>query len=144
MQLSTAIDRLAELKNSTTDPKEIKLHDSLITILTDVQSKDLSPQQLATVEQALDQFDFSIDPTYRKTHFATQKSALLKVLKGQLSLVPSGHYMEMGMALGMSFGVLGLFASGFLALPIGVLLGMIVGRLIDAQVKNQGRMIRTK
>lgn len=144
MQLSTAIERLAELKRTTTDPKETKLHDALIAILTDVQSKDLSPQQLATVEQAMDQFDFSIDPTYRKTHFATQKSALLKVLKGQLSLVPSGHYMEMGMALGMSFGVLGLFASGFLALPIGVLLGMIIGRLIDTQVKNQGRMIRTK
>lgn len=84
----------------------------------------------------------AITKTYNKT---------VRTVKKELNLSPPGYYQTMWMSLGMSaFGVsfgtafgiavgnMGLMGIG---IPIGMLIGIFVGRAMDVKAKKEGRQL---
>jgi hypothetical protein len=124
---------------------EIKIYKNFISIFTDLNNRDLSEEQLKSIEEKLDSLNFNENSDNRKKHFKQKLNLFVGYLKEKLSLISKGYYTAIGMSLGMSFGV--AFGAAFKNVSYGLIFGMLIGMLIgiakDSKAKKEGKVLST-
>jgi len=145
MKLNKASAFFKNLIIESDNKSEIKIYENFISILTDLNSRDLSEEQLKSIEEKLDSLNFNENSDNRKKHFKQKLNLFVGHLKKKLSLVSKGYYTAIGMSLGMSFGVAfgAIFGNVSYGLIFGMLIGMLIGTAKDSKAKKEGKVLST-
>ncbi|MBW4970301.1 hypothetical protein KZY98_07510 [Croceibacter atlanticus] len=145
MKLDEASAFFKNLIIESDNKTEIKIYKSFISIFTDLNNRDLSEEQLKSIEEKLDSLNFNENSDNRKKHFKQKLNLFVGYLKEKLSLISKGYYTAIGMSLGMSFGV--AFGAAFKNVSYGLIFGMLIGMLIgiakDSKAKKEGKVLST-
>ncbi len=153
MTITEALNLFQKLIDQTTNKVESKVYKGFLTVLTSLNNREFSNEDLATIEQKLEDLELTFNPSNKRKYFSGKYNELTTYLNKTFSLVTEGHYMRMGMLYGMMFGPgLGL-AIGTAFGPIGTALGISIGMgfgmsmgiafgsLKDAEAKKQGNVL---
>jgi hypothetical protein len=145
MKLDEASAFFKNLIIESDNKTEIKIYKNFISIFTDLNNRDLSEEQLKSIEEKLDSLNFNENSDNRKKHFKQKLNLFVGYLKEKLSLISKGYYTAIGMSLGMSFGV--AFGAAFKNVSYGLIFGMLIGMLIgiskDSKAKKEGKVLNT-
>jgi hypothetical protein len=146
MTLNAASDFFKNLITETQEKSEIKVYHKFIAILTDLESKALTNEQLQSIEKELDTLNLNVNSENKKKYFKQKLAIFIKFLKETFSLITEGYYTAIGMSFGMSFGVAfgAAFSNVSYGLIIGMLIGLIVGASMDSKAKKEGKVLKTK
>lgn len=149
MTLPEAYTFFEKLKTETSNKSEMEVYDKILHILTELQRRELSKEEVQSLEKELTDLNLESKPENRKGYFQKVLSKLEKYVKDTFSLTPKGYYTTRGIGLGTSFGLLFgiVFLSRFerslgisLGLIAGMILGLIIGRSLDAKAVSEGRV----
>jgi len=162
MNIEEAIKFFKNLITETDVKSEIKVYEKFVAILSQLEDKDLSEEQLLGVEHKLEEFDVDIPRENRKKYYRKKLAEFSNYLKRELSLLSKEYYttigmsigMSLGMSLGMTFGVVFGSASGgdsgilngliygmTFGMMIGMSIGLALGASMDAKAKKEGRVL---
>ena len=145
MKLNAASDFFKSLILKTDNKPEIKVYESFIGIISNLESRDFKEEELQGIEDNLDMLKLTSDPDDRKAYYRKSLNTFKKYLKDELSLITEGYYTAIGIALGVAFGV--AFGAAF-GMGIGLVLGMVIGLAIgaskDSDATKQNRVLKTK
>ena len=145
MKINTASDFFKNLIIETDEKSEIRVYEKFIAILSDLNNRALTQDQIQSLEEKLDSLNLNTNSNNRKKHFKQQLNLFTKYLKEKLSLISKGYYTAIGMSLGMSFGV--AFGAAFenvsYGLIIGMLFGLTIGATKDSKAKKEGKVLNT-
>ncbi len=150
MTLLKAIDDFENLLSETSKKSEIKIYNEFIQILRSLKKKNLSEVEIQSIEEKLDALDLNSVETINKRYFSQTLKQFKKYLKDTHSLTSKGHYTNLGVGLGASFGVLVgiVLLSSFersvgisLGISLGMLIGLIIGRNMDLKAKVSGKIL---
>ena len=144
MKIKETLNFFLNLKNDSVEKSEIKVYDKYIEILSDLKNRDLTQNQIQSIESELEVLNLNIESDNRKKHFTKKLTEFEKFLKDKLSLIPEGNYMSYGMIFGMLAGALLQFYIGIYSLIAGMLIGMVIGAIMDSEARKQGRVLKTK
>jgi len=157
MTINETIDFFERLLTETDLKSEIRLYKKFIAVLHDLINKSLSEIQILSIEKRFGNLQINTNPENRKKYFNKEYIEFLKYLKDEFSFVSEGYYTGIGMIFGMIFGnSLGLtigiiigegngIAIGLsMGTGIGMTFGLLFGATKDAEVKKQGRVLKTK
>ncbi len=134
------------LSNETDSKRERKIYKNFISILSCLESKELTVEQLSLIEDKIDTLNLSSKPTNKRKYFGKQLTIFKQYLKDEFSLISEGYYTAIGMSLGMCFGV--AIGSGFSALgtsiglSLGMLIGIVIGRYKDTEAEKENRVLK--
>ena len=154
MKLEEAIQRLDRSTGHPGTNDCIKIKQRFSNILQEVKYKKLPPEQLALLEHELDSIFEGLDlegenaSQYLKIHLKD----FLKFLRLNFALLPEGYCASYGMRLGLAFGtilmiILIVYTDSSLKYysPLGgLLLGAMVGSIIDRRQKAKGKALLTR
>ncbi len=149
MTINNTINLFKSLTIDASKKSEIKIYEDFIQILNDLKKRNLSEDEIQSIELELGNLQLKSNPNNRKKYYKNALRQFKKYLKAEFSLVSKGYYTAIGISLGLCFGVafgslieekLGL-SSG---LAIGMFIGLIIGRNMDTQAEKEGRVLRTK
>ena len=150
MTLQEAYNFFESLKTETTKKYEIKVYEKFLHILSELNNREFSQDEIQGIEAELDRLNLESNPGNRKKYFKKALSTFEKFLKDTFSLTTKRYYTELGIALGASFGILFgvVFLSSWersmgisLGLIIGSGIGGAIGRSMDVKAKNEGRVL---
>ena len=145
MKLDEASAFFKNLIIESDNKTEIKIYKNFISIFTDLNNRDLSEEQLKSIEEKLDSLNFNENSDNRKKHFKQKLNLFVGYLKEKLSLISKGYYTAIGMSLGMSFGV--AFGAAFKNVSYGLIFGMLIGMLIgiakDSKAEKERKVLST-
>lgn len=138
------------LKAEAKKKSEKKIYEQFLGILSGLKNKDLSTEEVQSIETELDSLDLRAAPAKKKKYFKTALRKFKKYLKETFTFITKGYYSEMGLALGLNFGILfgivvlsSLERSAGIAvgLAVGMAVGVIIGGRLDARAMKEGRVI---
>lgn len=150
MTLLEARTFLQRLKDETSNASEIKMYEKFIYILSALESREFSKEDLQSLGKELDGLQLESNPENRKKHFTKALRTFEKYVKDTFSLISKGYYTNRGIGLGASFGLLfGIVVlQGFerslgiaLGLSFGMLFGLLIGRSMDAKAIREGNVL---
>jgi len=150
MKLENALHIFTDLKNQSVKKSEIKIYNQFITLITGLIKRDLSRNELQSIELELDGLELNTIQTKKLRFYRKGLIKFETFLKEKLTLVSTQHYTKLYGGLGMSFGILFgiVILSNFeqsLSISLGILIGMVVGasigRSMDAKAKIEGRVL---
>ncbi|MBE15847.1 MAG: hypothetical protein CL867_06325 [Cytophagaceae bacterium] len=150
MTLKNAIHFFESLETETSRTSEIKVYQEFIQIITSLEKKGLSKNDMLSIERELDSLNLRSNPLRRKKYFKKALSDFKNYLKDTFSLTTKGYYTTFYGSLGLVFGLLfgvAIFANLERSLGIslgligGMVFGSIMGRSKDAQAKTSGKML---
>lgn len=150
MTLQEAYNFFESIKKEATKKNEIKVYEKFLYILSKLQSRELSKEEIISLEMELENLNLKSNPEKRKKYFKKALSSFEKYLRNTLSLISKGYYTELYMGLGMSYGL--LFGLTFLfslerslglslGLIVGMSIGLIIGRNMDSKAVAEGRVL---
>jgi len=141
---------IESLKNNTTNTSEIKVYKNFLDILTKLESRAFSKDEIQPIETKLDSLNLESNPDNRNTYFKELLKEFKKYLKEKHALISAGHYTKIGVTTGAAFGIIAGIIIGerfekslgiALGIGIGMLIGAFVGRKKDAQAKAEGKVL---
>ena len=91
MTLNEAIDFFNELLKQTHKKWEAKMYQGFLDVLSNLKSRDLTEQEVKSIESKLNDLDFKSVAKGRKRHFRQKFSKFTAFLKKEFSLVPEGY-----------------------------------------------------
>ncbi|WP_421764798.1 hypothetical protein [Ekhidna sp.] len=154
MKLSEALDFFKDLIEKTNDKSESKVYQGFINILSNLKNRELTEQQLNSIELKLDSLDLLANSENRKKYLKRKLNEFTTYLNKEFSFITEGYYTGIGMVYGMMFGsgmglVLGTaFGAGIgtaiglsTGTGIGMVFGMMFGAAKDAEAKKQNRVL---
>ena len=153
MSINKTVNYLRNLITGTAKKAEIRLYEKYIAVLSDLEKKDLSEEQLSSIEEMLNELKLDADTGNRKKYLQKQFEKFSNYLKKEFSFIIEGYYTTMGIALGMLFGMVcgSVFGSLFerslgisLGISFGLLIGVVVGKYLDSEAEKQNRVLKTK
>lgn len=153
MSINEALTFFKSLLSETDNKSEIKVYEGFIGILTSVKNKNLTEDQLQSIEKELDVLALRENPKNRKKHLKQKLTKLQKYLKDEFSFIMEGHHTGMGIALGMTFGMsfglvfgpmFGMDSGLIYGMMFGMILGLIIGRAKDSEAEKENRVLKTK
>ena len=109
-------------------------------------------QTKESIEEELKNLQLDADTNNRKKYLRKKLNKFSTFLKDKFSLIPEGHYSQMGLALGMTFGVaLGLSIGNSLeidngmtyGLVFGMIFGLAFGKQKDSKAEKQNLVMKT-
>lgn len=144
--------KLSKSANSFSKPRYVKSWEKLELLLSDLESRELSPSLVTEIEDLVNQLNASFESEKAQISAARKGfQALLKSLEKELNLVAKNHYRLRWLALGMSlFGIpIGVALSTSLSnmsfigigLPIGLAVGISIGTSLDKQAQKENRQL---
>ena len=149
MTINNTMNFFESLLIQTIKKSEIKVYKDFITILSALKNRDLTDEQLQSIEVELETLGLKSNPKNKKRYFSKKITAFKNYLKKELSLISEGYYPALGMGLGMSFGI--AIGSSFgestgiaLGISLGMLIGLAIGRNKDAEAEKQGLVLKLK
>jgi hypothetical protein len=151
MRLVETLDFFQNMKNDTVEKSEIKLYNNYIRILSDLKNRDLTENQVLSIETELEKLNLKSESENRIKYFKKKLSEFQKFLKDKLALVPEGYYTGVGVGTGILLGsIFSMMFQSFLGaysiligINGGIILGAILGAIRDAEAKKQGRVFST-
>jgi hypothetical protein len=150
MKITEASDLLNDLISLTDNKSEQKVYQSFNGILTYLINRDLSQEEVKSIENELSLLKLKEYPVNKKKYLRRKLNDFKTYLNAEFSFVSEGYYTGIGMSLGMTFGV-ALGASFIdagtgtgLGLSIGMLIGLIIGRIMDDQAEKDNRVLKLK
>ena len=154
MKLSEALDFFKNLIEKSNKKSESKIYQGFITILSNLKNRDLTDQQLNSIELELDSLDLSANSENRKKYLRKKYNEFTIYLNTEFSFIVAGHYTSNGMLYGMMLGTgIGIalgtaFGAGTgtaiglsMGTGIGMVFGMIFGAAKDNEAKKQNRVL---
>lgn len=157
MKLSEASYFFTSLISKTDKKSELRIYKKFANIISDLQTRNFTPEQLKSIEDELESLDLKAKPENRKKHLNRKLSKFSNFLNTEFSLVTEGYYMMLGMVFGMIFGQtiglsLGIGIGGGSGTAIGLsmgtgfgmAMGIAFGAAKDAAAKKQNRVLKTK
>ncbi|MFT4665477.1 MAG: hypothetical protein ACI9RM_001296 [Ulvibacter sp.] len=145
MNINDASDYFESLIIKVNKKSEIKIYETFIAILSDLKNKNLTEEELQSIEEELDMLALKENPENRKKYFKQKLEAFKEYLKEELFLITEGYYTAIGIALGMAFGAafISVFDSAA-SISFGLIIGLIIGYNMDAEAEKQNRVLKTK
>lgn len=147
MNITETIGFIEKLQTETVNKREIKIYRSFISILSNLKNRDLSDDQLLSIENEIKILSLKDYPKNKRKYFGKKLNVFKDYLKKEFSLISEGYYTAMGMSLGMCFGVAIGTSFGSLGissgLAFGMLIGLLIGRTKDSEAKKQNRVLGT-
>lgn len=149
MTINNATNYFETLLSKTIKKSEIKIYKNFIGILTELKNRNLTEEQLRSIEVELEILKLKESPENKKKYMRRKLNKLKIFLREELSLILEGYYTGIGMTLGISFGIVfgTMFEETFgvsMGLGFGMLIGLIVGRTMDSKAEKQNRVLKTK
>lgn len=150
MTLQEAFHFFKSLKNETNKKSEIEIYEKFLYIINALQSRELSIDEIKSIESELDSLNLESNTGNNKKHFKKVLKQFKEYLKEKHSLISAGYYTSIGISLGSAFGVvLGVvFGARFdrsvglaVGISIGILIGLFIGRRMDSQAKAAGTIL---
>jgi hypothetical protein len=150
MTLQETITIFENLKTETTKKSEIKVYEKFVYILTELQNREFSKDEIQSIEMELDSLNLASNTENRKKYFKKTLNKFEKYLKDTFSLTSKGYYTTLYGGLGLSFGLLFgvVFLSSWersLGISMGLIGGMFIGSIIghhmDSQAKAAGNIL---
>jgi len=150
MTLKNAINFFESLVAETNRKSEIKVYQEFIQIITSIEKKGLSENEIRSIETELNSLNLKSNPLNRKKYFKKAINDFKKYLKDTFSLTTAGYYRTFYGGLGLVFGLLfGVAILSNLERSLGISLGLIggmvvgsiMGRSKDAQAKAAGNIL---
>lgn len=150
MTLQNVGNFFENLKTQTTKKYEIEVYEKFLYILTKLELREFSKEEIQSIETELDNLDLESNPKNRKKYFKKALSKFEVYLKDTYSLTSKGYYTNLYSGLGLSYGLLfGVVLLSNLERSLGLTLGLVVGMLIglaigrqkDMEVKSTGKML---
>lgn len=150
MTLKNAFDFFESLVTKTSKKAELKVYQEFIQIITKLEKKDLTENEIQAIETELDRLNLRSKPENRKKYFKKTLDDFKTYLKDTFSLTTEGYYTTLYGGLGLVFGLLFGVAilSNFersLGISLGLIGGMVVGSIMgrskDAQAKAAGNIL---
>ncbi|MTI40037.1 hypothetical protein [Fulvivirga lutimaris] len=150
MTLQEALQYLRKLESEAKEKSEIMIYQNFIHILTNLENRDFSENEVQTIETELTALESNSDTGNKKRHFRKVLQQFKRFLNDTFSLITKGHYTNMGLGLGASFGVVFgiVILSNFerslgisFGITIGMTIGLIIGKNLDSQAQASGRII---
>jgi len=123
-------------------PKEIKVYKAFIKYLEDLKEKQLNSDKSAAIEDALNAFVLGDGTLLPFKLFKKQVSKFQQFVQKEFQFVTQHYYMQLGVGVGMCFGVaFGSFSNMGLGISFGMFAGIIVGKFLDQKAKEEGRVL---
>jgi len=149
MMINDATNFFENLLTQTEKKSEIKLYKNFIGILFDLKNRNLTKEQIRSIEEELELLKLNEIPLNKKKYVTRKLNEFKKYLKEEFSLISEGYYTGIGLALGTSFGIVigTMFKETIgvsMGLGFGMLLGLIIGKTMDLQAEKQNRVLKTK
>lgn len=148
MNIIQALDFFEKLLKASDNKREIKIYRNFITILSNLKDRNLTEDQLLSIENEIKTLKLRSYPKNKRKYFGKKLNAFKGYLKNEFSLISEGYYTSLGMGLGMCFGVAigsSLGDSGTsTGIAIGMAIGLVIGRAKDVEAKKQNRVLKTK
>lgn len=150
MKLQEASNYFESLTKRTTNKSELKIYEKFIHALSELNSRELSEDEIQSIEAELDRLNLESNPENGKKYFKKSLTKFENYLKDAFSLTTKGYYTNLYGGLGLSFGLLFgvVFLSGWerslgisLGLIIGMVIGLIIGRSMDVKAIREGRVL---
>lgn len=150
MTLQEAYNLFESLKSETTKKYEIKVYEKFLHILSALQIRAFSEDEIQSIETELDRLHLKSNPGNRKKYYKKALIKFEKYLMDTFSLTTKGHYAELCGGLGILFGVVAgvLIGERFekslgisLGISIGMLIGIFIGRHMDSKALAEGKVI---
>jgi hypothetical protein len=150
MTLQEASNFFKSLKNETNKESEIKIYEKFLYIINALQTRELSRDEIKSIESELDSLNLESNTGNNKKHFNKILKQFKEYLKDKHSLISAGYYTNIGISFGTAFGVvLGVvFGASFerslglaLGISLGMLIGLFIGRRMDLQAKTAGTVL---
>lgn len=150
MTLENAYSYFENVSLEATRKSEIKVYEQFLHILSKLKDRSFSTKDLKSIETELDRLNLESNPQNKKKYFKKALNSFEKYIKTKFSLTTKGYYTNLGMGLGLSFGL--MFGVAILSnlerslgISIGLMGGMLVGsvwgRQKDAEAKSAGNVL---
>ena len=147
-----AIIELEERPGISTDKRTKKALDGFLTLLKDLRERNLPDETIKLVNQSVGSLNQgSYDEKAWRKALRNELMGILKMLEKKHKLVPTNHYRNQWLAIGMAtfgipFGVAFGAAMGNMAflgigLPIGMAIGIAIGADKDRRAAREGRQL---
>lgn len=152
MKIKETLNLFLNLKNDSVEKSEIKIYDKYIGILSDLKDRDLTQNQIESIESKLETLNLNAESGHNRKYLKQKLSEFQNFLKDKLTLVSEGYYAGIGAGIGIVLGsifsmlfqtVLGTY-SLLIGINGGVILGAVLGSVRDSKAKKQGRVLITK
>jgi len=122
--------------------KEVKVYNAFTKLLEDLEEKQLDLDKTSVIEDALNAFVQGDDNLLPIKLFKKQVSKFKQFLEKEFQFVPQHYYMQLGIGVGMCFGVaFGSFSNMGLGISFGMFAGIIVGKFLDQKAQQEGRVV---
>jgi len=150
MTLQEAYNFFESLKTVTTKKSEIKIYEKFLHILTELKLRDLSQNEIHSIELELESLNLESNLESRKKYLKKALTKFEKYLKDTFTLSTNGYYTERSIGYGVLFGVVVgvIFGERFeksmglaLGISVGMFIGAFIGRHLDSQAKAAGNML---
>jgi len=143
MNINEATDFFKSQINRVDKKSEIKIYQTFIGILSNLKNRDLTKEELQSIENELDFLALKANPKNRKKYFKQKLAKFQEYLKDKLSLISEGYYTAIGMSLGVCFGAaFGAQYDMSMGVSLGMLFGLIIGQYMDTEAEKQNRGLK--
>ena len=157
MTTGMTIVELKERKETLENAKLNRRYLRFEEFLKELRKKELPVNIVESVNQDIENINSTPFAGKEFKKLIAQKQAnILKLLEKELKIVPKDHYLNLWLALGTTFSGIPIalgtafgFDAIYLALfgclvPIGVVVGMVVGKRMDTKALKEGRQLDVK
>lgn len=145
MKLNVAAAFFNSLRIETNKKAEIKIYESFIGLISNLENRNFANEELLAIETKLDELELKSNPENRIKYFRKRLNEFKKYLKDKFSLISEGYYTAIGISLGVAFGAAfgSIFGMG-VGVAFGIIIGLIIGANMDSEAKKQNRVLKTK
>lgn len=147
----TIIETIAffeRLLKETVKKRELKVYKSFIDVLSNLENRNLTDDELLRIQNEIETFDLKSNPENKRKYYSKKLNVFKAFLKEEFSLISEGYYIAIGMSLGMCFGVAigsSLEATGTsTGVAIGMVIGLTIGRIKDMEAEKQNRVLKNE
>lgn len=148
MKINEASDLLKSLIKETTKKSDIKVYQSFLGILTALKNRELTQEDIRSIEEELDILKLKEYPENKKKYLRRKLNEFKKFLKTEFSLISEGHYTSIGIGIGMTMGIaigtsiFGAESGVALGISLGMVFGLAIGRNMDNQAEKENRVLK--
>ena len=133
--------------NESSERKEIKIYTKFIGVLTGIENRELSTDQIELFEKELTLLNLAKPTKNNRKYMKKQMNQFVNYLATEHSILLEGHYADLGIKLGLIGGMvmgISLFQeSGGSAtgMCFGMLIGYLIGKQMDKKATQQNQVL---
>ncbi|MCM4170539.1 hypothetical protein DHD32_03525 [Arenibacter sp. TNZ] len=151
MTLNKASNFFKSLIYETNNKSEIKIYNDFTLILSNLENRDFSKEELEIIEMKLNSLNLKSNPQNKRKFFSKTLNEFKRFLNKTFSLVSKNYYTNLYITLGASFGIISGIIIGerfekslgiALGIGVGMIIGLFIGKSKDAKALNEGRVIK--